>query len=72
MWGPEWGVPRRVHLKPKDEAAHWEWKWDRNRSYRDRKYNSLSEEVRMASWPSLDEETWDERAVRLYLKEKGE
>lgn len=53
-------------------VAIGKWKWDRNRSYRNREYNSLPDEVRVASWPSRDEETPQERAIRLYLQEKGE
>jgi hypothetical protein len=72
VWDPEWGIPKRVHYRPQDYSQDWVWTWDRDKSYRSRKYDSLLGEVQMASWPSLDEETPRERAVRQYLKEKGE
>jgi hypothetical protein len=72
VWQPEWGIPRCVHYRAKDDPGDWDWKRDRDMSDAERKYNSLPPEAKMASWPMLDEEYPSERAVRLYLKEKGE
>ncbi|EEP80244.1 predicted protein [Uncinocarpus reesii 1704] len=77
VWQPEWGIPRRVRCRDNDEPTNWCWRrngcWKRDDiPYVERKFDSLPPEVQMASWPSLDEEHPSERAVRLYLKERGE
>lgn len=74
IWSPEWGIPHRVHIGPRDKRGKWNWKWDTEQTFRGREseYDSLSDEAKIARWPSRDEEQPDERAVRRYLMEKGE
>lgn len=69
MWNPEWGIPSRVHKGPKDVISRWEW--DRERSYYDRNYMRQPLETQMATWPSQEEESRSDRAVRLHLERQG-
>ncbi|RMD43673.1 hypothetical protein DV735_g1411, partial [Chaetothyriales sp. CBS 134920] len=61
VWNPEWGF--------KDGPGSWSW--DRKWRGIKRKFNCLELEEEMASWPSEDEESPNERAIRLYLQREG-
>ncbi|KAL8721869.1 MAG: hypothetical protein Q9225_001547 [Loekoesia sp. 1 TL-2023] len=69
VWNPEWGIPGRVHTGPKNVIG--KWKWDREQSYYDRNYMRQPLETQMATWPSREEESPSDRAVRLHLEKQG-
>ncbi|KIX07198.1 uncharacterized protein Z518_01851 [Rhinocladiella mackenziei CBS 650.93] len=71
VWNPEWGVPTDELGGFGNDDGPYSWAWDRKPRYIKRKFNYLPHEEKMASWPSPDEETPNERAIRLHLSREG-
>ncbi|OAP65169.1 hypothetical protein AYL99_01141 [Fonsecaea erecta] len=76
VWNPEWGIPtgttcyRGIQAFRNNDGPDT-WEWQRKWRGTERKFTGLPYEEKMASWPSQDEESPYERAIRVYLKGQG-
>ena len=73
-WNDKWRIPRRVGGGPNDDVNEWQWGWEQGlerTGNKNRKFDEQSYEVKKLGWPAVDEESMDERAIRLHLERQG-